>query len=274
MEVLDGLGDPLRAAEAAAAVAAGLTNAQGATDAALQLIDERVAAIEGLDGAGVALKSLLEAKVGTLIRAGERADDAAEALLRLIESTGAPTVELADGYNGLAIHYAFIGPQSLALLLFDAAAGVAREARDPVRLARALANLCGQALAEDLDRSVRVGSDAVDASRTAGSARWLDLALANLNSARLFTGDWDELLASVRDVEPSEDDALQATRLLTGSAISLARGEPVPAPGMTTENVDARVVIDLVVAQAEIDVDEPEWCRPARRQGRLGPDRV
>ena len=40
---------------------------------------------------------------------------------------------------------------------------------------------------------------AVEAARAAGSARWLDLAMANLNSGRMFTGEWDELFASPRE---------------------------------------------------------------------------
>jgi class 3 adenylate cyclase len=250
LDVLDALGDPVLAAEAAAAVAQGLTNTVGDTDAALALIDERMAAIEGLDGADLALKQLLGARLSALLRRGEPGDDTAEELLRLLERTEGAPIERVEGYVGLAIHYSVVGPQSLALLLFEAAATEAREARDPLRLARVLANLCGQALPDDLDKSARIGADAMAAAMSAGSARWFDLALANLNTAQLFVGDWDDLLASLAETEPSEDAALQATRLLVVSAIALARGEPASAPDVTSGSREVQLILDLVAAQA------------------------
>ena len=152
----------------------------------------------------MALKSLLEAKVSALIRRGDPADEAAEEMLRLIERTGGHSRSSSrTATSGLAIHYAFVGPQ-----IAGAAALRRRRRRWParpatrLRLARVLANLCGQALTEDLDRSVRVGIEAVEAAQDRRLGRWADLALANLTSARLFTGDWDELLASVWDADP------------------------------------------------------------------------
>jgi class 3 adenylate cyclase len=258
MEVLDDLGDQVHAAQAAAGAAAGLTNALGETEAALRLIDERLAAVERLDGSEVAVKRLLESKVTTLIRRGEPADDAAEALLRMVEQTDSPGYELLDAYVGLAIHYAVIGPQALSLLLFEAAASGARENRDPLRLARALANLCGQSLSDDLARSARFGAEAVDAARTAGSKRWLDLALSNHNTVQLFAGDWDDLLASSVGEEPSEDEPLEAMRNVVRSLVAIARDQPVAEPSGSSANRDAQLVIDLgtaVVASAVGDRD-------------------
>ena len=49
-------------------------------------------------GRAVAVKQLLGAKVSALLRRTEPADDAAEALLRMIELTGGSGLELVEGY--------------------------------------------------------------------------------------------------------------------------------------------------------------------------------
>ena len=61
LQVLDEVGDVVAAALAAASVSQGITNTSGDTDEALELADERMRAIEGVDGAELALKRLWEA---------------------------------------------------------------------------------------------------------------------------------------------------------------------------------------------------------------------
>jgi hypothetical protein len=260
LEVLDELGDPIGAAEAAAAVAGGMTNATGDTAGALALVDERLLAVEGLDGSEVAVKRLLESKVGALLRRGEPADDAAEDWLRMVELTGGSGVELVDGYVGLGIYYAFAGPQALSLLLFEAAASAAREGRDPIRLARALANLAGQAVPDDVARGARIGADAMDAARTSGSKRWSDLATVNYNSARLFLGDWDDVLTSFSDDDTSMDEGIRATFPMNVAAIALARGEPVLGTPWTSPTRDNQLILDLANAQARAAASPPLPC--------------
>ncbi len=124
MEVLDGLGDPLMAAEAAARSLGTYQSARGATDAALELIDERMRAIEGFDGAERgAASACSRRRLGTLIRPASPPYDAAEALLRLHrEHRQPPGARSRTATSGWRSTTRFIGPQSLALLLFDAAA--------------------------------------------------------------------------------------------------------------------------------------------------------
>ena len=75
--VLDEVGDVVAAALAAASVSQGITNTSGDTDEALELADERMRAIEGVDGAELALKRLWEATGAALQRRGDPAAGAA-----------------------------------------------------------------------------------------------------------------------------------------------------------------------------------------------------
>ena len=263
LQVLDEVGDVVAAALAAASVSQGITNTSGDTDEALELADERMRAIEGVDGAELALKRLWEATGAALQRRGDPAAGAAsEAALRLLENSDPSPLQLADAYVGLAIHYAIQGPQTLALLLFEAAATLAREARDPLQLARALGNLCGQALADDLDRSLGVGEAAVEAARTAGSARWLEVALVNLNSGRTFSGHWEDLLVSHREGGPTEDVSINVIRLVAEGVIAMARGESVSPPSLSAPQRDVELLLDVVTAQADATSGRADRVRP------------
>ena len=256
MEVFDARGDTILAAGAAGSLAAAMA-ARGGTEAALDLVEERLRDIDGLAGSDEARKSLLAAKTSALVRRGEPANDAAEELIRLVERTGDNPREISDGYMGLAIHYSYFGPRSLAVLLFDAAANLAREARDPLRLARVLANLCGETLPEDLGRSIRVGHEAIEAAQVAGSRRWADLALVNLASGLIFDGAWDELLTSLDEAPPSEDEAIEASKLMYRSAVALGRGAPVAQPQGSSDHADVQLLLDLEAAQATSVSDDP-----------------
>ena len=180
----------------------------------------------------------------------------------MLENSDPSPLQLADAYVGLAIHYAIQGPQTLALLLFEAAATLAREARDPLQLARALGNLCGQALADDLDRSLGVGEAAVEAARTAGSARWLEVALVNLNSGRTFSGHWEDLLVSHREGGPTEDVSINVIRLVAEGVIAMARGESVSPPSLSAPQRDVELLLDVVTAQADATSGGADRVRP------------
>ena len=157
-------------------------------------------AIEALDGAEVALKYLLEAKVGTLIRRGDSAVEAARGPVAAGREHGSPS-RLAS----LTVTWGWRSTTPSS----DRSRWLCCSSTPPPPWPERLVTRCDSrersptcAVRRFPGTSTGASTWAprrVEASRAAGSARWLDLAMANLNSGRLFTGEWDELVASTRE---------------------------------------------------------------------------
>ena len=246
MHELDRLGDVVRAGEAAAYVATGLVLAHADTERALALAAERSAALEGVDGADAALILLAMARLTAGVRRADPVDEVAVEMLRLAEATGLEQQHLVDGYLALGIHYNVFGPQMLSRLMFEAAADVARAQHDNLNLARVLANLVGLLMNDDLPRAVAVGKEAVEAGRRAGSRRWAEFASANLATAQLLAGNWDDLGEGLDAMASTEDFTVATTSALARAQVAWARNLPVAALDSAIEDPDIQAAVDQV----------------------------
>ena len=105
---------------------------------------------------------------------------------------------------------------------------------------------------------MRVGLEAIEAAQTAGSARWRDLALVNLSSARLFAGEVGRAALQPRRGPPrARTRRSRPPSLMYRSAIALGRGEPVTAPRASSEVDEVQLLLDLETAQARSVSDNP-----------------
>jgi class 3 adenylate cyclase len=191
---LDRLGDALSAARAVVAMAQAMTT-RSDLDAARELLEERIGALEGVDGATEVLMHLRRREVAVALRAGdEDLRGAAEHQARLAERLGRPTL-IADAYLSMSFHYITRGPFTVGRLLLDAAADIARHNHDTRLLVTILSNLNALTTQDDAERAVAIGRESDEAARRVGDVYWTGAAGLNLMLALLIRGDWDEALA-------------------------------------------------------------------------------
>ena len=172
-EVLDRLGDPLRAGSAVSTLALALIE-QSEFARAQALVDERLAALDGVEGAAPVLLTLTQRADPALLRTGADFREAAEQEGRLAELVGSPA-EIAGNFMSLALHYMIVGPRQVARVLMDSAADRARDLHDTRLLARVLSNLNAEWTQDDAERASELGREAAEAGRrmgdTSGSGR-------------------------------------------------------------------------------------------------------
>ena len=195
----DRLGDPLRAAAAVCSVAWAMNVLRLDGDAVVTMTDERLAALHGVEGATPVLLELARRKAGALLRQGADMRENAELQARLADRLGDPS-EMADAHMGLALHYAAVGPPSIARLLLTSAARFAREAHDTMQLTRVLVNLNADLTQDDAAEAIEVGKEAVQSARMTGDPQWIDYAVLNRLVAEFAHGDWDTVEAAQGNV--------------------------------------------------------------------------
>ena len=184
----DSRGDAVNAgrAVAAQAIAVGFLgdNAQ-----ALAVAEPRWEQLLGRRDAVVAQLALTKAIISSRSRVGIDVRDMLEARIRLAEKIG-DAGELADCFTGLSIHYGTTGASSLARILLESAADLARTEHQPTALARALLNLTVSRMLDDLDKAVEVGHQAVSAATEIGVSIWISYSQLNLLIALWARGNW------------------------------------------------------------------------------------
>ncbi len=248
-EVYDASGDAVAAGLAAAARGLALASS-GDNAGALEVVRPRWEALLDQPGADLALLEL--AKVIGLASSrvlGSERRDVLDRRIMIAERVG-NRAHLADSLTALALSYSSMGSSETATILMGAAATLARNAHQPVALARCLSNLASEYNAFDLARGVEAAREGVEVADQCGVAMWQYYADGNLLLALLASGQWRELeslLARDRS-SPEVAVAVEAT-------VRLLRGEPFVLPWTAAEHRvsdDASVLAwtDFAEAQA------------------------
>ncbi len=220
----DARGDAVNAGHAVGAQALALgylgDNAQS-----LSVAEPRWEALSGRGDAVVAQLKLARAISSARSRMGLDNREILEARIKLAETLD-DAGELADCLTGLSIHYGTVGAISLARVLLESAAEMARTHHQPSSLARALLNLTVSRMLEDLDKAVEIGHEAVSVASETGVPIWISYAQINLLIALWTSGRWAEADEMIGAVDLSlEGSAVRPTQAILG-AISEARGTP------------------------------------------------
>jgi tetratricopeptide (TPR) repeat protein len=118
--------------------------------------------------------------------------------VRLAERLGDPARQV-QALNGVAIHLALFGSVAGYLALLERAAEMAEEHHLPIALARSLSNLLSEIYRRDLPRAREVATDAMAASRRAGSVQYMENALVNASFTWWMAGEWDLLRDNAAD---------------------------------------------------------------------------
>ena len=227
-EAFDALGDPVAAGHAAAAHAIALGSGLGDNVQAMSVAKPRWQALLGSDDATLALLDLSRAisSAGARLKVDTR--DVLETRIKLAERIG-DAGELADSFTGLSIHYGTSGASSLAGVLLEAAADLARTNHQPAALARSLLNLTVHRMLDDLDKAVEVGREAVLVASRTGVSMWISYSKINLLLALWGRGNWTEAEEILGNQSRREDNNLVISAMIIGS-ISSARGLPWSLP--------------------------------------------
>jgi class 3 adenylate cyclase len=124
--------------------------------------------------------------------------------------------------------HGFAGRNPEAAAYFQAAASLAGQAGDPVRLGQALLNLSDAVTGTDPAAGAEAARAAAAQSRRAGARNHLAIAVVNLAQALLMTGDWDAADAEL--AQAADADGLAAIEYLVccRAWVAALRGE-VPA---------------------------------------------
>ena len=178
-ESFDDLEDPVAAGRSAAVHALALVFGFGDNEQAVAVAEPRYTSLRGREDATSALLSLVTVLSSAGGRLSQNTRDLDEARIRLAEKVGDPG-ELADAFTGMSVNYGMSGMATLARILLEAAADLARANHQPVALARSLLNLTVDWLLNDLDRAVEVGREAVSVARGTGTSVWISYAEVNL----------------------------------------------------------------------------------------------
>ena len=135
-----------------------------------------------------ALGELARLEVAT----GSPAADALSAeALALGQDLAVDDATLAGLFTTRGIHLGHAGRRPQAAAYFQAAARLAGQAGDPVRLGRALLNLSDTVTGTDPAAAAEAARAAAAQLRRAGDRDLLAFAVVNLAQALLMTGDWD-----------------------------------------------------------------------------------
>ncbi len=251
----DEMGDALAAASAVAAQGTALTMS-GDNAGAIAKVQPRWTALLDTPGADDALLALGKVLSSVAGRLGEDPREVLDRRIQIAEKTE-NREELADALTALSISYSFMGASRTARILMAAAADIAREHHYPVALARCLSNLTVEYFAEDLDRAVEIGREAVEVADRAGVAVWQDYTAANLALALLAAGRWDELeqLLASWDGKRSLSFVGRVVGAGVRGFVAAARGERYESPVSeedvpTTDDASARAWAALIEALA------------------------
>ncbi len=224
----DELGDPVAAARAIAAHASAAMF-DGDNALALALAQPRWEALQGREDATVTLLALARVLTAARGRLSIDTRDIDEVRIKLAEKIGDPG-ELADAFTSLSVQYGIAGVSSLARVLLEAAADLARTHHQPLALARCLLNLTVDWSLRDLAKAVEVGDEAVMVSRSTGVSVWISYCEVNLLLALWDRGSWAEAAESVRSSQSERDNVnLLISTALVGS-MSSARGQSWSLP--------------------------------------------
>ena len=254
----------VEAGEALAAAAA----AYGAAGNWRRVVDEVAPMIEELwgdPGAAGALGRLL----ATLARAhaglGENATGTEVAFRRLrLAEAGDDDAELADAMLRYAAGVASDNMPATYRALTEAALAIVRRERIVGGDTAALNNLAAYSVHRDPYQARAWAREGLDAAISLGDHDIASFLLANLMSASVLTGDWDEVLELHRSALDSSPNRLPMSWFqdLIRDQVLLARGDPLPdLPAEPTgDDVHALAWSRLARAQrAEADGDVATW---------------
>jgi class 3 adenylate cyclase/predicted ATPase len=199
------------------------------------------------------------------VAAGSPAADAlsTEALV-LGQDLAVDEATLADLFTTRGTCHSFAGRKPQAAAYFQAAAQLAGQAGDPVRLGRALVNLSDTVTGTDPAAGAEAARAAAAQLRRAGARDLLATAVENLAQALLMTGDWDAAEAEL--VQAADADGLAGIEYLAcyRAWVAALRGE-APAAQATLAGLGDLRASDDPQDQATIAVAEA-FTAAARRQ--------
>jgi tetratricopeptide (TPR) repeat protein len=140
--------------------------------------------------------------------------------------------------------HGFAGRNPEAAAYFQAAARLAGQAGDPVRLGQALLNLSDAVTGTDPTAGAEAARAAVAQSRRAGARNHLAIAVVNLAQALLMTGDWDAADAEL--AQAADADGLAAIQYLAccRAWVAALRGEVPAAQAILARLADLRASDD------------------------------
>jgi class 3 adenylate cyclase/tetratricopeptide (TPR) repeat protein len=198
VQAFDAVGDPVGAGMAAARLGLTVVRGLGDPERARSLLEPRWEALQERRDADPTLLALAEAMVSCYMWLSLDPSDLVEERMRLARRLG-DDAALADSLNALGLHYQDLGLPPAARILLKAAADMARTARRPYVLARALVNLTGVLLDEDLEQAVVPAQEALASATQVGDDLLLSHARVGLAEVQLHRGVWsevDDLLAA------------------------------------------------------------------------------
>lgn len=258
----DDLGDEVAAGRSAALHAHALVFRFGDNAKAVAIAEPRYESLKGREDATTALLSLVTVLSGAGGRLSHDTRVLDEARIRLAEKVG-DQGELADALTGMSVNYGMSGMATLARILLEAAANLARENHQPAPLARSLLNLTVDRMLNDLDKAVEVGREAVSVAMRTGTTVWISYAEVNLLLALWNRGDWAEaaeILSTALSVR--HDSNLVISAAVVG-ALSTARGVAWSLPWTDADRPTSDDMSDVawllfaeaLAAQAEGDLE-------------------
>ncbi|MFC6345190.1 hypothetical protein ACFP8W_24620, partial [Nocardioides hankookensis] len=194
-QAFEAAGDELSTAAAVAQLAYGIGTGRHDYETSIAMAEERYDALRGRLDAVPVLLELLKVLTGLKLRTSSSLGDVAEERARLAEVVGSPD-EVADSYNGLALHHMLTGTRGIGRIIFEAAAEISRRHHLPAALTRSLVNLNVSWTPDDASRAVEFGREALVVGRQSGSVYAHSSAGSNLALAALVSGEWDEALSA------------------------------------------------------------------------------
>jgi class 3 adenylate cyclase/predicted ATPase len=164
--------------------------------------------------------------------------------LALGQALAADDATLAQLFTIRGISHGYAGRRPEAAAYFKAAAQLAGQAGDPVRLGRALLNLADVVTSTDPVAGAEAARAAAAQLRRAGARNLLAVAVMNLAQALMMTGDWDAAEAEMTGA--ADGDGLADVELLACCRALLAalRGDTPAAQRTLAALADLRASED------------------------------
>jgi tetratricopeptide (TPR) repeat protein len=242
----EGVGDVLRAGEAAAALAIVLAFLRSDLAGALAVAQPPWETLQGVRGAEQILLEL--ARSMTSAQLGLNTPDPAlgHARLAIAEATG-DRLAIADALNALGLLTSRTSPV-YARLLFRACVDLAREEQRPVIAGKGLMNLALLSAVNDLVAANAISDEALDEMRRAGTQPYqLQMQIGNRSALALEMGQLDlaSELAAAMDAEVAPGAYIAP---FVHGALADVRGESelLSAPGDEVRSADDKSVMSLV----------------------------
>ena len=193
----DAVGDPVGAGMAAARLGLTVIRGLGDPERARTLMEPRWEVLSERRDADPTRLALAEAMVSCYLWLSLDPSDLVDERMRLAHRLG-DDAALADSLNALALHYQDLGLPPVARILLQASADMARAARRTHVLTRALINLTGVLVEDDLASAVAPAQEALASATQLGDELLLSHARVGLAEVQLHQAVWsevDELLA-------------------------------------------------------------------------------